>query len=86
MKACNFIKIRLRYWSFLVQFAKILRTPILKSIWERLLLKSILWKTETFFPKLEYSYLVESAKIENATFPYKSALSKAKCYAKKNGE
>ena len=31
----------------------------------------------TFFKKLEYCVLVESAKTENATFPYKTTLSKA---------
>ena len=39
---CNFIKKRLQRWCFPVNTAKILRTPILKNIWERLLL--ILWK------------------------------------------
>ena len=32
---------------------------------------------KTFFKKLEYCFLVESTKIENATFPYKTALSEA---------
>ena len=30
-----------------------------------------------FFKKLEYSFLVESTKIENASFPYKTAISEA---------
>ena len=38
LKACNFIKKRLRNRCFLVNTAKILRTPILKNICERLLL------------------------------------------------
>ena len=40
-------------------------------------LKKIFWKTKTFFKKLEYRFLVESTKIENASFPYKTALSGA---------
>ena len=32
---------------------------------------------QAFFKKLEYCFLVESTKIENATFPYKTALSEA---------
>ena len=32
---------------------------------------------KTFLKKLEYLFLVEKTKIENATFPYKIALSKA---------
>ena len=35
------------------------------------------WKTKTFFEKLEYSFLVGSTKIENASFPYKTAMSEA---------
>ena len=33
-------------------------------------LKQIFWITQTLFIKLEYCFLVESTKIENATFPY----------------
>ena len=40
-----------------------------------LTLKQIFWKTRTFFKKLEYRFLVESTKIENASFPYKTAIS-----------
>ena len=32
---------------------------------------------DTFFKKLEYRFLVESTNIENASFPYKTALSEA---------
>ena len=42
-----------------------------------LTLKPIFSKTITFFKKLEYRFLVESTNIENATFPYKAALSEA---------
>ena len=34
-------------------------------------------KGKPFFKKLEYRYLVESTKIENALFPYKTAISEA---------
>ena len=34
-------------------------------------------KNETFSKKLEYHFPVESTKFENATFPYKTALSEA---------
>ena len=40
-------------------------------------LKQIFWKTETFFKKLESCFLVESTKIENVSFPYKTAISEA---------
>ena len=42
-----------------------------------LTLTQIFWKTKTFLKKLEYSFLVESNKIENAIFLYKTALSSA---------
>ena len=34
-----------------------------------LTLKQILWKTKTFIKKLEYRFLVEVTKGENASFP-----------------
>ena len=37
LQACNFFKKRLQHRCFLVKFAKLLRTPILKKICERLL-------------------------------------------------
>ena len=37
----------------------------------------IFWKAKTFFKKLEYHFLVETTKIENTSFPFKTALSKA---------
>ena len=40
-----------------------------------LTLKQIFWKTQTLFKKLEHRFLVGSTKNENATFPYKTALS-----------
>ena len=40
--------------------------------------KQIFWKTKILFKKLEYRFLVKSAKIESASFPYKTALSEAR--------
>ena len=40
-------------------------------------LKQIFWKMQTLFNRLEYCFLVESTKIENATFLFKTALSGA---------
>ena len=40
-------------------------------------MKEIFWKTKTFFKKLENSFLVESTKIENSPFWYKSVISEA---------
>ena len=41
-------------------------------------LKQIIWKTKTFFKKLEHGFLFERTKIENVFFPYKTAISEAK--------
>ena len=46
------------------------------NVFNTLTLKQTFCKTKTFFKKLEYRFLVESTKIENASFPYKTALSK----------
>ena len=40
-------------------------------------LRQIFWKAKAFFKKLEYSFLVESTKIENASFLQKTAISEA---------
>ena len=45
------------------------------NVFNTLTLKKVFWKTETFFKKLEYRFLVETTKIENASFPCKTALS-----------
>ena len=47
------------------------------NVFNTLALKQILWKTKTFFKKLEYHFLVETTKIENTSFPFKTALSEA---------
>ena len=51
-----------------------------------LTLKQIFWKTQTLLKKLEYRFLVESFKIENASFSYKTALSEANVKTKKTVE
>ena len=48
------------------------------NVFNTLTLKQIFWKTKTFFKKLEYRFLVESTKIEKASFPYETAVSEAK--------
>ena len=40
-------------------------------------MKQIFWKTRTLFKNQEYRFLVESTKIEIATFPHQTALSEA---------
>ena len=45
------------------------------NVFNTLTLKQIFWKTKSLFKKLEYAFLVESTKIENASFPYKTAIS-----------
>ena len=51
--------------------------PGILNVFNTLTLKQIFWKVQTLFNKLEYHFLVESSKIESATFPYKTALSEA---------
>ena len=57
--------------SFMWQSLKV------SNVFNTLTLKQIFWKTKTFFKKLEYRFLVETTKIENTSFPFKTALSKA---------
>ena len=42
-----------------------------------LTLKQVFWKTKTIFKKLESRFLVETPKIQNTSFPFKTALSEA---------
>ena len=42
-----------------------------------LTLKQVFWKTKIFFKKLECRFSVESTKIDNASFPYKTDISEA---------
>ena len=51
--------------------------PEILNVFTTLFLKVIFWKTKIFFKKLEYSILVQSTKIESATFPHKTALPEA---------
>ena len=50
-----------------------------------LTLKHIFWKTQAIFKNLEYHFLIESTKMENATFPYKTATSEANVKINKVG-
>ena len=47
------------------------------NVFNTLTLKQIFWKTKTYFKKLAYRFLVEATKIENTSFPFKTALSEA---------
>ena len=47
------------------------------NVFNTLTLKQIFWKTKTFFKKLGYRFLVESTKIENTSFLYKTVISEA---------
>ena len=47
------------------------------NVFNTLTLKQIFWKTKTFFKKLEHLFLVETTKIENTSFTFKTALSEA---------
>ena len=44
------------------------------KVFNTLTLEHIFWKTKPFFKTLEYCFLVESTKIENASFPYNTAI------------
>ena len=53
-----------------------MRQPVkVSNVFNTLTLKQIFWKARTFFKKLEYGFLVETTEIENASFPFKTALS-----------
>ena len=56
---------------FMSQIVKIL------NVFNTLTLKEIFCKRKIFFKKLEYRFLGGSTKIENASFPYKTAISEA---------
>ena len=47
------------------------------NVFNTLTLKQNIWKTKTFFKKLEYLFFVESTNIESASFPYKNVMSEA---------
>ena len=45
------------------------------DVFNTLTLKQIFWKKKTFLKKLEYIFLIKTTKIENTSFPFKTALS-----------
>ena len=47
------------------------------NVFNTLTLKQTFWKSKAFFRKLEYRFLVESTKIEKASFPFKTAISES---------
>ena len=47
------------------------------NVFNTLTLKQIFWKTKAFFKKLEYHFLIESTKIEDTSFPYKTVMPEA---------
>ena len=53
------------------------------NVFSTLTLKQIFWQTKNFFKKLEYRFLVESTKIENASFSYKTTILEANIKTKK---
>ena len=48
-------------------------------------MQQIFWKTKALFKKLDYRFLVETTKIENVSFPYKTAMSEANVKANRMG-
>ena len=51
------------------------------NLFDTLTVIQIFWKTKTIFKKLEQRFLVETTKVENTSFPFKTALSEAKSFA-----
>ena len=47
------------------------------NVFNTLILIQIFWKTKLFFKKLENHFLVETTKMENTSFPFKTGLSEA---------
>ena len=47
------------------------------NVFHTLTLIQIFWKTKALLNKLEYCFLVETTKIENTSFPFKTAMSEA---------
>ena len=47
------------------------------NVFNNLTLKSVFWRTKTFFKKLENRFLVESYKTEKVLFSYKPAIAEA---------
>ena len=57
--------------GFMWQSVKVL------NVYNTLTLIQIFWKTKTFLKKLENHFLVQTTKIENISFPFKTASSEA---------
>ena len=57
--------------GFMRQSVKVL------NVYNTLTLIQIFWKTKTFLKKLENHFLVQTTKIENISFPFKTASSEA---------
>ena len=55
------------------------------NVFNTLTLKQVFWKTKTFFKKLEYRFLIESPKIGNSTFPYKTKTNVKTNHIPRNG-
>ena len=48
------------------------------NVFNTLTLKQIFWKTKNVFKRMEHPFLVESTKIENSSFPDKTAIPEVK--------
>ena len=55
------------------------------DVFNTLILKQVFWKTKTFFKKTGVPFLVESTKIENATFSKKTAPSEPSAKTNRKG-
>ena len=75
-------KIVLRLRDRLVSIWKSLE---ILNVFNALTLKQIFWITKTFSKKLENRFLVESTKIENPAFLYKTTLSEANVKVNRTG-
>ena len=55
------------------------------NVFNTLTLIHIFWKTKTFLKKLKYSFLFETPKIENTSFPFKATLLRQMEWGLQNG-
>ena len=70
IKACNFIKKRLRHWCFPVKRTKFLRAPILKKICVRLLLAFFFFDFFLFFDVESVLKPLQWQKMVNVSFSH----------------
>ena len=68
---------RSRVAGSLSHFYTMWKSVKILNVFNTLTLKQIFSKTKTCSKPLEYRFLVESTKIQNAPFPYKTAISEA---------